>query len=54
LLEGFQHHLLELIGLLSAESFVSAVGELLGLEADAGVKLHFKSLPGIGLDPQAE
>src|ERR1022692_4433959 len=53
LLEGFQHHLLELIGLLSAESFVSAVGELLGLEADAGVKLHFKSLAGIRLDPLA-
>src|ERR1035437_8969301 len=53
LLERFQHHLLELIGLLSTEPFVSAVGELFCLEADAGVKLHFESLAGIRLDPLA-
>src|SRR5229473_2838726 len=52
-LEGFQHHLLELIGLLGTEPFVSGVGELLGLEADTSVELHFEPLAGIRLDPLA-
>src|SRR6516164_7833046 len=52
-LEGFQHHFLEFVGLPGADPFVSAVGELLGLEADAGVELHFEPLTGILLDPLA-
>ena len=39
-----KHELLERIGLLAAEPFVGAVRELLGLEADAGMKLHFEPL----------
>src|SRR5271167_1262975 len=52
-LEGFEYHLLELIGLLGAESFVSVVGELLGLEADTSMKLHFEPLAGVRLNPLA-
>src|ERR1700684_1230571 len=52
-LEGFQHHLLELVVRLCAESFVSVVGEVLGLEADTGVKLHLEPLAGSRIDPLA-
>src|SRR6266571_7380913 len=50
-LEGLQHHLLELVGLLGAEALVSTVGELLGFKAATSVELHFESLTAAGLDP---
>ena len=53
LLEGFQHHLLELIDLMSAESLVGVMRELLRLEADTGVELHFEPLTAFRLDPLA-
>src|SRR6516165_5768257 len=52
-LKGLKYHLLELIGLLGADSLVSIVSELLGLEADTCMKLHFEPLAGIRLDPLA-
>ena len=53
LLEGFQHQLFELICLLRAESFVGTVRELLGLETDVSVKLHFEPLAGTLVYPLA-
>ena len=53
LLECFQHKLLERIGLLSADPFIGGMGELLGLETDTSVKLHFETLAGVRLDPRA-
>jgi hypothetical protein len=52
-LEGFQDHLLELVDLIGAQAFVGGVCELLCLEADAGVELHFEPLTAIRLDPLA-
>ena len=52
-LEGFHYHLLELIGLMRAQPFVGTVGQLLGLETDAGVKLHLESLTGLAVYPVA-
>ena len=52
-LKSFQYKLLERIGLLGAESLVGVMRELLRLKADARVKLHFKSLAAIRLDPLA-
>src|ERR1700691_2513249 len=56
-LEGFEYHLLELIGplrhLLGTDSFVTVVGDLLGLEADTSMKLHLEPLAGVPLDPLA-
>src|ERR1700721_2381602 len=52
-LEGFKHHLLELIGLVGPEPLIATVRKLFSLEADARVKLHFEPLAGIRLDPLA-
>src|SRR5580704_19213545 len=52
-LEGLQHHLLKLIGLSRTQPLVSAVRELLGLEANTCMKLHLKALARVRFDPAA-
>src|SRR5690349_10449544 len=50
-LKGLQYHLLKLVDLISSEQLVCVMRELLRLEADASMELHFKPLSTFRLDP---
>src|SRR5689334_11586855 len=52
-LKCFQYHPLELIATPGAQSFVGSMSQLLSLEADTRMELHFKPLAATRIDPLA-